>query len=270
MIFSSAMASNAGGRASNQDAMRMAESGACRCWVIADGLGGHSDGATAANLACDAFIAGFIHFAECSPEAMLTYIGMANRAIRDAQQAADAAIRSASPPMTGLPPAMASTIAALVATDEAFVSGHCGDSRLYHMHEGAIRFQTRDHSMVQAMVDAGDLPPRKMATHPDRNRLLRCLGEQDLPQAETTACSIALASGDAFLLVTDGFWEHVTAREMEAEFAKAATPDAWLNGMAIRLRRRVFATKHSDADPSPVHDNYSAIAVHAVAEGSRQ
>lgn len=270
MTFSSAMESNAGGRASNQDAIRMAESGACRCWVIADGLGGHCDGPVAATLACDAFIAGFTQFAECSPEAMLTYIGMANRAIREAQHSGNAADTPASPFVEGMRPAMASTIAALVATKYAFVSGHCGDSRLYHLHRGSIRYQTRDHSMVQAMVDAGDLAPRAMATHPDRNRLLRCLGEHDHPQAETTACPMALAPGDAFLLATDGFWEHVMAREIEAEFAKAAAPEAWLHGMLIRLRRRVFAVKRIDGGPSPGHDNYSAIAVHTLGEAPRQ
>ena len=62
---------------------------------------------------------------------------------------------------------------------------------------------------------------------------------------------ISVEAGDAFLLASDGFWEHVTEREMEIEYAKSETPREWLD----RLRERIYATQVTD------RDNLSAIAV---------
>jgi len=111
--------------------------------------------------------------------------------------------------------------------------------------------QTRDHSVPQALVDAGALQPDMIRNHPDRNQLLRSLGSPGPLHPTLLGHPVALAAGDAFLLCSDGFWEYVLEAEMEQELAEASNPQTWLSRMEARLLWRAPAW----------HDNYTAIVV---------
>jgi serine/threonine protein phosphatase PrpC len=231
--------SERGGREVNEDACAQAVRDGLWCWCVADGLGGHSGGELASRLAVDAALSMFKQHPECSPEALRTYVEAAHRAViagRAGQPAHDS---------------MRTTIVLLLATTERALWAHCGDSRLYQLRRGAIVQQTRDHSLAQAMVDGGSISSAELRSHPDRNRLLKSLGEGDAPKATYQTDYREIVSGDAFLLASDGFWEPVTETEIEAEYAKAPAPDDWLSGMLVRLRARV----------RDGHDNYSATAI---------
>jgi hypothetical protein len=102
------------------------------------------------------------------------------------------------------------------------------------------------------MVSAGELSPEKIRHHPDRNRLLRALGNADGGfRPEIPAEPRTLYRGTTFLLCTDGFWENVSEGEMEIDLAKAENPRDWLGKMETRLLERI--TNESD--------NYTALAV---------
>ncbi len=128
---------------------------------------------------------------------------------------------------------------------------HVGDSRLYHLRDGRIAAQTADHSVPQALVNAGEITTDAIRFHEDRNRLLRTLGNDREARPTINDTALALAPGDAFLLCTDGFWEYVTEPEMETTLARAATPDGWLLAITALILER--------APPDP--DNFSAVAV---------
>lgn len=132
--------------------------------------------------------------------------------------------------------------------------GHVGDSRLYHFRNGVVAFQTKDHSVPQTLVNAGDITKEQIRTHPDRNRILRAVGNPDGVKPTILDASRKIQRGDAFLLCTDGFWEYVTETEMAVDLAKSATPKDWLGWMELRLIGKVETG----------YDNYSALALFVI------
>jgi serine/threonine protein phosphatase PrpC len=239
MSFRAACISNRGGRESNQDAcdFLMLDDGAC--WVVADGLGGHRGGAVAAKLAVDTILASFRRNRELSPSALQGHLLAAHNAIVDLQN-------SSRDLQT-----MRTTVVVLISDYSSFLSAHAGDSRLYYFQGGRIEYQTRDHSVPQAMADAGDISAAEIRRHQDRNRLLRALGMEQEIRPSVQQGKERLHREDAFLLCVDGFWDHVQESEMEADLAKSGDPGAWLATMESRILRRA----------EEGHDNYTAIGV---------
>ena len=88
-----------------------------------------------------------------------------------------------------------------------------GDSRLYVIRDGRIVTRTRDHTPVQMLIDPGRTREEAAATHPDRNKLLQCLGGPQPPRVEPTAHA-RLAQKDIELLCSDGFWGPLTPRHL--------------------------------------------------------
>ena len=104
--------------------------------------------------------------------------------------------------------------------------------------------------MAGMFVTMGELEEKMIRFHEDRNRVLRCLGQDD--SLNPTARDYPLEPGDhAFLLCSDGFWEYVLEPEMEEDLRDAASPADWLQRMRARHDARVPA----------VHDNHTAAAV---------
>jgi hypothetical protein len=128
---------------------------------------------------------------------------------------------------------------------------HVGDTRLYHFRDGRVAHQTLDHSMPQALVQAGAIRSDEIRRHPERNRLLKSLGGEGEVAPTFLEAPIALAPGDAFLLCTDGFWELVTEDEMQAALAGASGPAAWLERMESQVLKAATGA----------FDNYSATTV---------
>src|SRR3954468_15988226 len=90
---------------------------------------------------------------------------------------------------------------------------HVGDSRLYLVRDGRILHRTRDHTVVQQLVESGRIREEAMYTHPERNRLLQCLGGYESPRPEA-ANRERLAEQDIVLLCSDGFWNPLTQRQL--------------------------------------------------------
>jgi serine/threonine protein phosphatase PrpC len=236
MAFLTASISQAGGRTVNEDNTGFLDMGSAGCWVVADGLGGHGGGATASRLAVDAVLTSFRANPSVSADAVRGYLATAQAAILRQQ---------AEPGLSQ----MRSTVVVLLANEQTVVCGHLGDSRLYQFRNGAVAFQTVDHSVPGSLAAAGSITYDRIRFHEDRNRVLRSLGNDADPNP--VIVERALNPGDMFLLCTDGFWEYVTEFEMEVDSAKAAAPADWLRFMGSRLLSRA----------KPDHDNYTAIAM---------
>ena len=239
MTFRAAFISNRGGRESNQDACDfvMLDDGAC--WVVADGLGGHRGGAVAAKLAVDTILDSFRRNRELSQAALQSHLVAAHDAIVELQNGSREL------------QTMRTTVVVLISDYRSFLSAHAGDSRLYYFRGGRIEYQTKDHSVPQAMADAGDISTAEIRHHQDRNRLLRALGMEQEFRPSIQEARERLYQNDAFLLCVDGFWDHVQESEMEADLAKAGDPGTWLATMESRIFRRA----------EEGHDNYTAVAV---------
>lgn len=233
--LTSAAFSAPGARPYNEDRLGRQEGG---LWALADGLGGHKGGGRAAEIAVQASLASASHSAAPTLEDRL------KQAVSDAHAAVRAGHRS-QPEFAG----MRSTLVMLGVQGGELAWAHTGDSRLYHLSGGRLQWRTRDHSAVQLLVAAGEVAEADIPTHPDRSRLVSCLGgEKSLIISSRHA---APRAGDVLLLASDGLWEHFTEAELEASAARAATPEALLKALAAKV----------EAAPHVNQDNYSGIAV---------
>lgn len=237
-MFSTALISSPGGRTSNQDSADYRLRAAGGCWVVADGLGGHRAGERAAAIAVQAVLEQYDLAPAPDGSALAASVQAANERIVEAQRE--------DPSLSD----MRTTIAVLASDSGAAAWCYVGDSRIYAVGDGRIQALTKDHSVPQAMADAGEIGPEEIRFHEDRSRLLRALGAAAL-KSSCSGKPLPISSVEAFLLCTDGFWEHCTELEMEAEYTKAADPADWLHRMEARVRRRA----------SGEYDNYTAIAV---------
>jgi serine/threonine protein phosphatase PrpC len=96
---------------------------------------------------------------------------------------------------------------------------HAGDSRLYHVRDGRIQAQTRDHSRVQMLVDQGRVREEAVAAHPDRNKIFNCVGASARPQVELSKPA-PLREDDTLLLCSDGLWGPLTGKLITATLMK--------------------------------------------------
>jgi serine/threonine protein phosphatase PrpC len=97
---------------------------------------------------------------------------------------------------------------------------HVGDSRLYHLREGRIESQTRDHSNVQRLLDTGRISREAASSHPERNRIYSCLGGT-VPPKVALSHGARLLAGDTILLCTDGLWGPITSQQICALLTKS-------------------------------------------------
>ncbi len=122
---------------------------------------------------------------------------------------------------------------------------------MYLFRDGGFQTRTLDHSVVQALVDRGEADPNDLRSHPDRNRLLRVVGNPEPPRVTIIDPAIELMVGDALLVCSDGLWELVNETEMELALARSHTAMEWID----RLGR--WVAKRGKGG----YDNYTALAV---------
>jgi serine/threonine protein phosphatase PrpC len=239
VTFKSASISKAGGREENQDCCDSKVVDHAGLWIVADGVGGHRGGAVASQTAVRAMLDSWHAEAESISQTVDELINAAQTAILK-QQITDTQLS-----------AMRTTVVALYIVGDQALWGHVGDSRLYFFRGCALSLQTKDHSVPQAMVAAGEITREQIRHHEDRNRLLRAVGNPEGVKPTIHESPQPVRSGDAFLMCTDGFWEYVTEAEMAVDLVKSNTPMEWLERMELRLVARAAAN----------HDNYTALAV---------
>jgi serine/threonine protein phosphatase PrpC len=237
--FETAWLSSAGGREENEDCCDFRQNGKSGLWVLCDGLGGHRGGEIASRLAVGSAIESFLLDSRVTAELLTAHLERAHAAVLERQRT--------EPDFSG----MRTTIVMLLASGDAALWAHAGDSRLYWFRGAKLKAQTKDHSVPQRLADAGEIRPDQIRFHEDRSRLLRSLGARQESGAINGSLPGKPESGDAFLLASDGFWEYVTEPEMEQDLAASADSTNWLGLMEARLRQRA----------TPESDNFSAITV---------
>lgn len=235
----SAAFSARGTRAYNEDQLGLESSGPAY-WALADGLGGHRGGARAAELAVESALASAAASAAPRLEDRLKQaVSDAHARIR-AQQKAEAEHA-----------AMRSTLVLLGISGDEVAWAHTGDSRLYHYRDGKLAWRTRDHSVVQLLVSAGEIAEADVPKHPERSRLISCLGGDNSLLISTRNAGAPPRPGDVLLLASDGLWEHFEGWQMESVLARSATPEAFLANLATQVGEAMH----------PSQDNYTGVAV---------
>jgi PPM family protein phosphatase len=218
-----ASASDIGARESNQDSFGSASKGPHRLFVVSDGAGGHTGGALASSLAVEAAIERF----EASGESDAGELALA------CLHAARSSIVTQQRQMTDVRDMTATIVVAILDVIQATVSVvHLGDSRCYTLRRGRVVHTTRDHSLVQGLIDAGMWPAERLLEHPQRSVLYAALGSEEEPEPANLAIDqIALQDGDALLLCSDGWWECVSNARIEQALMQSTTADEWITQM---------------------------------------
>lgn len=191
-------------RRQNEDSIFMARD-VERGWllaVVADGMGGHAGGAVASQLAVAECEDAWQVLQGSEPDAdwLRRVIAAANQRIWQHAQA--------EPALKG----MGTTLVAVLVVDERAVIAHIGDSRCYQLANGCFGQLTRDHSVVQQMVDDGALTPLEAERSPMRNYLARSLGSQ--PEARVDIQLVRVQAGDRLLLCSDGLSNMLSTDEI--------------------------------------------------------
>ncbi|MDF2697189.1 MAG: serine/threonine phosphatase PrpC [Labilithrix sp.] len=187
----------------NEDSSIQKETALGLLAVVCDGMGGHAGGKEASELA----IKTIVEIIEAAPAATSPGIAL-KRAIEEA----NARIWSMPTAEAGYRPG--STVVAVLAHEGGAEVAHVGDSRLYLVHAGAISQVTRDHSMVQEMVDRNLIRAEDAAKHPDANKILRALGIAKDVDVDLRPEPIAYVMGDVLVLCSDGLSDLVEPAEI--------------------------------------------------------
>jgi len=253
-------------------------------FIVADGMGGYKAGEIASQLAVETISRGLDSFFKPLPDQPTIKLSIRNQdpeetVVQNPGPAADAkrtrklsetsmneateeqlkvAIQQANkailrygeqkPSAHGL----GSTVTAvLIQNDHAFIA-NVGDSRTYLLRGNVLQPVTKDHSLVQKLVEANQIAPEDVYTHPQRNLIYRSLGAGH-KNIEVDVFQETVQPGDTFLLCSDGLWEMVRHQELHKVLSEQRSPQK-ICDMLIDM-----ANNHGG------EDNITAIVVHISA-----
>lgn len=196
-----------GARSENQDCYCHLLTPGGALFVVADGVGGRSDGGQAARF----FTLSLLRLAEAHLDALEREPRRALRGlIAKAGGELYAAFQRVVPGVTPR-----TTCVAAWLNDHGLTCAHVGDSRAYLVGREGVLWRSRDHSLVQRLVDRGTLNRRAAARHPAKSQIYRSIGGGRRVQASVKRLP-PLQAGQAGVLCTDGFWEQLRGRELVA------------------------------------------------------
>ena len=234
--------SELGRRNSNEDKVRVCREGPRWLAVLADGAGGHRNGAEASRRAVESLEAALC---EGEPEFSAEVLAQAVLAAHDEVQGAQGDAH-------GIARMHTTVVVLWVDTERATALwSHVGDSRLYLVRGSAVAALTSDDSVVQRMVDAGLITADQAQSHPQKNQLIAALGIEDGVDPHTPELPQPVFEGDAFLLCSDGWWDVIDGRGIAVTLARAMSPEDWLQEMQEQI----------EAHAAPRQDNFSAIGL---------
>jgi serine/threonine-protein phosphatase Stp1 len=176
-------------------------------WAVADGAGGHLAGDVAARTVIEALdtIPADLTGTEALAQVRLRLVGAHTALREDAESRGPGSI-------------VATTVVALVARNDHFACLWAGDSRAYLLREGTLLQITRDHSLVQELLDAGAITEAEAEDHPRANIITRAVGAED-DGLELDKVTGELRVGDRFMLCSDGLTKTLSDAEIAAVLA---------------------------------------------------
>jgi len=225
-----------GDRQDNQDRAAIIASDEAILMLVFDGMGGHSDGARAAETALtvvqELFTAatmpifdpqGFLYMALSRAHDEVVEIGK--------EQAVDFRPRA--------------TCAACLVQEAGAFWAHIGDSRIYLVRDGAVVSRSRDHSHVEVLIQEGAITEEEARDHPMRNFVECCIGgDAPVPDMSITR-RIPLQNGDVLLACSDGLWSGLSDENM-AEIGRPGDDNLVENLKELSLKALTVNAPYSD------------------------
>jgi protein phosphatase len=233
-------------RTKNEDAALIGDA----VFAVADGMGGHAAGEVASQVAVEAF-EGSTSGGIDDEDDIVEAVRAANQAVLD--RADD------EPELAG----MGTTLTALALVPgpadgdgpSELIIANVGDSRAYLFRDGDLTQLTRDHSLVEDLVQEGRLSPEEARTHPQRNILTRVLGNDS--DVEPDVFRADPVRGDRYLLCSDGLSNEVDDERAAAVLRRLADPDDAAREL-VRL-----------ANENGGRDNITVVVVDVVDDDNR-
>jgi serine/threonine protein phosphatase PrpC len=231
-----------GNRQENQDRIELIAHPQSTLMICVDGMGGHNDGAKAAEITVDTLGESFTGIARpvFDPQGFLIMsLALAHERVVDLGTELHVDQRPRA------------TCAICLVQDRSAYWAHVGDSRLYLIRAGQIVERTRDHSHVELLLREGLITETEIKAHPMRNFVECCLGgDHALPDMSISG-RIELEANDVLLACTDGYWSGLE----ESDLAGIDGRDRPLDQQLHRLAQEAVRNN------SPHSDNTSAIAL---------
>jgi len=221
-------------RARNEDAfLDLPEQG---LWVVADGMGGHHNGALASRLIVE-------QLAELPEGSLAERLVSLRRCLHELNRrlGQELTVTAERPD-----PVIGSTVVALLMEGERAACVWAGDSRCYLWRSSRLYQLSRDHSLLRQLIDEQNLSPQEAARHPAAHALTRAVGASE--QLELEILEFDVHPGDTLLLCSDGLYQSLSPDALSAAL-NSPSP-----GLALQ---RLF----DQAMDGPARDNLSAVVV---------
>ena len=220
-----------------------------RLFILCDGMGGHSAGEVASQTVCEAISDSILSHTDAEGDFTKEDFLAALDAAYDALDARD----------NGAEKKMGTTLTVLKLHASGYLIAHIGDSRVYHIRPGhtekdtRIIFETKDHSLVNALVDVGEITPEEAKTFTRKNVIMRSMQPNMERRSKADVhMSSDIMPGDYFMLCSDGMLENIDDDNLRFIFSKAGGND--------RNKVENALTKGTSSN----RDNHSAIIVHIL------
>ena len=237
-----------GDRQDNQDRAAIVVSEEAALLLVFDGMGGHSDGAKAAEIGLKVVQEVFMDAVQpiFDPQGFL-YMALA--------KAHDEVVRLGAEVAVDFRP-RATCAVCLVQEGGAFWA-HIGDSRIYQVRDGDVLTRSRDHSHVEVLIQEGAISEEEAQDHPMRNFVECCIGgDAPVPDMSITNCK-PLEPGDVLLACSDGLWSGLG----DADMAEIGEPGD--NNLVENLKSLSMKALNVN---SPYSDNTTGTALRWLGE----
>ena len=174
--------------------------------IVADGMGGYTGGEYASTMVVDTIVEVVNEATEMSEEVLQNAILEANRIVYKKSQSYKE--------LEG----MGTTVVVAYVQENTLYWAHVGDSRLYIYGLEGLRRMTKDHSMVQQLVEAGTITEEEVIHHPKRNMLTRAIGVYETVEVDTGV--VEVHQNDRILLCSDGLSGYIEESKIEQVLSK--------------------------------------------------
>ena len=169
-------------------------------YIIADGMGGHENGEIASSVTIRVvvrYVIDQLYKVLLEPHRGAPALGV--------QEILSGAVDQAQKAVTQYAPGGGTTLTVALFLGEQLTIAHVGDSRAYLvLPDGKLQKITKDHSLVQRLIDMNEIKPDEAEKHPQKNILLKAVGQPDPYQPDTQ--TLTMPAGTGLLLCSDGLW----------------------------------------------------------------
>lgn len=203
-------------------------------FVVADGMGGHHDGEKASSLTAR------VVASQVLSTILLPHITGDNENQEPITESLTSAIEKANSEVIKHVPDGGTTVTSVIVIGDLAYIAHVGDSRIYLLAKDHLEQLTRDHSLVQRLIELDQLTPEEAAEHPNKNMLYRALGQNEAIEVDTLTRRLPPKS--RLLLCSDGLWNQVDEKEIVDIVKQTPNPQEACNKLIA------LANKHGGVD----------------------